>query len=85
MLVELRIQVSGASVGLGCVSADFVGYVTKEINVDPSSDVQTVSLYVETPVAAGHLVLRNVDAAAHQAQVVIHEFGCFTAARNPLC
>ena len=78
-------QVSGASVGLGCVSEDFAAYATKEIKVDPESDVQTISLYVETLVAARHLVLRNVDVAAHQALVVIDEFRCFTAARNPLC
>ena len=84
-LLELKMQVSGASIGLGCVSEDFAAYVTKEIKVDPGSDVQTISLYVESPVAARHLVLRNVDVAAHQALVVIYEFRCFAAAANPLC
>jgi FkbM family methyltransferase len=82
-IAEVKLQVSGASVGLGCVSDDFSKYITKETNVNPNSGVQTASVYVES--ITGHLVLRNVDVAARHAQVVIHEFRCFTAARNLPC
>jgi hypothetical protein len=39
---------------------------------------------LENPAVAKHLVLRNVDLAAHQSEVVIYDFQCFSAARNPL-
>ena len=76
--------VGGGSVGLGCVSDDFSKYATKEIQIDPRNEIQTVSLCVDTPAAAGHLVLRNVDASANHAEVAIHAVNCFTAVKNPL-
>lgn len=84
ILLQLKIQVAGASVGLGCVSEDFAEYVSKEINVNPGSDTQTVTLYVENSAAVKHLVLRNVDLVARQAVVVINELYCFAAAKNTL-
>lgn len=80
-LIELKMQVSGGSVGLGCVVSDLTRYVGKEKEVAPSSELQTICLYVENHIDARNLILRNIDLAGHDAQVTIHELSCFTAAK----
>jgi FkbM family methyltransferase len=82
-VIEIKMQVGGGAVGVGCVVDDFSQYVGKEIHVTPNADVQTVCIYVEDHAAAHHLVLRNIDPAGHEAHVTISELGCYTAAKNP--
>jgi FkbM family methyltransferase len=78
-VVECRLQVSGGAIGLGCLVDDMTGYVTKEVDIAPRDEPQTVLIYVENQAAAKHLVLRNIDPAGREAQVTILELACFAA------
>lgn len=80
-IVECKLRVSSGTVGLGCVVDDMTRYVTKEIEIAPREQLQTVSVWVEEPVAAKHLVLRNIDLGGHEAKVTIHRLACFAAAK----
>lgn len=82
IIVEMKLQVSGGSVGLGCVKSDYSGYVGKEAIVAPTRRSQTVHLIIEDLAASEHLVLRNVDKAGREARATIEKISCFIAVED---
>jgi len=82
VIVEMKLQVSGGSVGLGCVKSDYSGYVGKEAVIAPTRRSQTVYLIVEDLAATEHLVVRNIDMAGREACATIEEFSCFAAVED---
>ena len=60
-VLELKLQVSGGAVGLGCVVDDMTRYVAREIEIVPSDEIQSVQICIEDAASAKHLILRNVD------------------------
>lgn len=83
-ILELKLQITGGAVGLGCVVDDLTRHVGKEIEAVPNNEMQVVQLCIEDAAAAKHLVLRNVDPAGHAAKVIVYETRTFSAMKNPL-
>lgn len=78
-IIELRLRVSGGSVGLGCVVNDLAEYVDDELIIEPRSELQTIRLSVEAYEEARHLVLRNTDPTGRDAMITIYDLCCYEA------
>ncbi|MGH7225045.1 MAG: class I SAM-dependent methyltransferase, partial [Gemmataceae bacterium] len=67
LLIEVRVEVTGGSVGIGCLAADYRTYIGKEISVTEAATWQTAKIFVPESMDVACLIVRNVSESGAEA------------------
>jgi predicted O-methyltransferase YrrM len=78
VLFEIELEVSGGTIGVGCITRDYGTFISKEVLVEPFQTLQTATIWIDDVSELGHLILRNADTAGSTAQIEVVAINAFT-------